>query len=127
MEEDRKYVQVKPAKPDEADGEWVKLAGRKEYLLPPLNFKALRAMQGDLVALGSVADGNAATLTQEKMDTVIKIVHAALVRNYPDIQVSDVEELVDMANFRQVFSVLLGMSGLVRGPAPGKEGSAPAP
>lgn len=127
MEDGPQYTRVQPANPADADGEWVRLAGRKEYLMPALNFKALRGLQDDLQALGNVGEPGAPALTKEKMDTVVKIIHSSLVRNYPDVTTEQVEELVDMANFRTVFGVLMGVSGLVRDGGPGKSVSAAAP
>lgn len=97
-------------------GEWVALGG-EEYKIPPLNFRALRELQSRLAAIGSIQG----IPTETQMMTVVEVVHAALKRNYPDITVELVEDLVDVGNMMTVFTAVLRVAGMERREL-GKEG-----
>ncbi len=42
----------------------------------------------------------------------IEVIHSALSRNYPELTIEDVEELVDLGNFSEVFQAVMGVSML---------------
>jgi len=94
-------------------GEWVVLSG-EEYKIPPLNFRSLRELQGKISSLNT--GGGLPTAAQ--MTTVIEVVHAALKRNYPDITVEAIEDIVDVGNMMQVFTAVLQVSGMQRAAVP---------
>lgn len=93
---------------DLIDGIKVKL-GNKEYFVPPLNFKRLRQLKADIELLSSVKG----TPTDEQMNAVVKVVHSAIERNYPDLTIDDVEEMLDLANAGTVVKAIMGGAGLV--------------
>ena len=85
--------------------------GGREFIVPPLNFKALRALTpklGILAGLGAVP-------TSEQFDVVVDLVHAALTRNYPDMGKDELEELLDLGNLSTALEAVMGASGMVRG------------
>lgn len=100
-------------------GPWVTI-GLQAYRVPPLNFAALRELQDDIEALSASSNMRAETL-----DAVTRVVHAALVRNYPKITLGEVSEMLDVTNFREVAAAVLGASGFRR-IEPG-ESSRPSP
>lgn len=90
------------------DGTKIKLGG-KDYNVPPLNFKRLRQLNEEINLLSSV-NGSP---TNEQMDAMIKVVHSALERNYPNITLEDVEDKLDLANAGTVIRAIMGVSGMV--------------
>jgi hypothetical protein len=91
--------------------EGVKLnLGGREFVAPPLNFKALRALTPKLAILSAMGD----VPTGEQIDVVLDVVHAALVRNYPDLTREELEDLLDLANLAKALVAIMGASGLER-------------
>lgn len=107
-----KRVQV-PPHDEECDGVWVKLSGRREYLVPALNFRALKKFQSKIGGMAAIEGAP----NEEQMDTILEIAHAALKRNYPTITVEQLTDMIDMANFLPLFMAIVNTSGLERGDA----------
>ena len=59
--------------------------------------------------------------TEEEMDAVIDVVHAALTRNYPEFTRESVEEVLDLGNAGDVIKAIMGTSGLEMVKVSGKE------
>ncbi len=93
------------------DGIPLKLGG-EEYVVPPLSLGQVKRL------LPNIEKMQAGTDTLDKFSSVVAIAHAALSRNYPELKYEDVEELVDMGNFKTVLDAVMGASGLARGEAP---------
>lgn len=89
------------------DGTPVKLGGT-EYIVPPLNLKAVRLIQPLLPKLNSMN-----LQDPETIDAMVELVHVALKRNYPDLTKDAVEEIVDIGNLGPVVSAIMAVSGLV--------------
>lgn len=98
----------------EHEGVTLTIAGR-DWIIPALNFAALRSLRPQIEALGSVS--LSATLSDEQIDTVILIIHTALKRNYPDITKDAVEEMIDLGNIKRIINAVMGISGFVTGGA----------
>jgi hypothetical protein len=96
------------------DGAVMTINGQ-EYVIPALNFKALRKLRADLDMLGKVESNR--PLTDDEADAFVRVFHAALVRNYPDMTTDDVEELVDFRNLVPLMTAIMGASGFVAGGA----------
>jgi len=107
---------VEPAR--SRGGKWVRI-GDEEYKVPALALLAIQELQAEVPKLASIRGIPSA----EQMGVVFKIIHAALARNYPDLKVKDVEEMIDLSNFQDVLNSVLEVSGFKRVP-PG-EGVAP--
>ncbi|MFZ5658770.1 MAG: hypothetical protein ACOY5C_02810 [Pseudomonadota bacterium] len=85
--------------------------GGQEYTVPPLNFKALRQYKAPIEGLKGL---NPMAMADADLTLMVEIVHAALVRNYPDLRVEDVEDLLDLANAPIVLPAVFAVSGFER-------------
>jgi hypothetical protein len=95
--------------------------GGRNWVVPPLTLGQLRRLAGDIGRIGE----RSGVLDGEAVGAVVRIVTAALQRNYPDLGEQAVEEMLDLGNTGQVLSAVLTGSGLRRGAGSG-EVSAPA-
>ncbi len=93
------------------DGREITLGG-KVYVLPPLNFAALRRLAPKIQEVGGAFLSGNLFVDMEKALVVSELVHAALKRNYPEITLEEVEEAVDFDNIKDIFPALMGVSGL---------------
>ena len=91
----------------EFDGVAVRV-GRTVYSVPAMNIRRLKKMLPEINNL-TLAAG---TLTNEDQDRLVRIIHSALSRNYPKLTKDDVEDIVDMGNFRTFLQAIMGVSGL---------------
>lgn len=86
--------------------------GKTKLVCPALNFKALKALkpQLNIIQSGWVMDAD-----EEKsalyVEAVVKVVHAALKRNYPHITLESLEEFIDLKNVSGVTMAVMGVSG----------------
>lgn len=94
------------------DGVTLNLGGT-DYVVPPLNFKALRRLLPVIERFGKAG----ASFTPEQMDGVVEVVHAALTRNYPDFPREQLEDVIDLGNAATVLTAVLGASGFIVGNA----------
>lgn len=78
--------------------------GGTVYVVPPLNAAAVKQYREQVSTFlaGSVPD----------IELVCKVLHAALVRNYPNITLQQVEEWVDYGNLVDVMDAVMNTSGL---------------
>ncbi len=90
------------------DGIKLNLNG-EEYIVPPLTFKQIKK----LYPLIEELNGNGGTV--KKMETIVTLTHAALSRNYPELTIEKVEDLVDLGNLKTLSEAVLGASGFTRG------------
>ncbi|HET8552701.1 MAG TPA: hypothetical protein VFM97_09540 [Gammaproteobacteria bacterium] len=108
------------------EGRTIELGG-EERIIPPLNLKALRTLKPEIDRLST---GNIAAngLGDEDIDAIVKIVHAAIARNYPDITAEQVEDWIDLGNSAEVIGAVMTQSGLTRqqGPAGERPGNPPS-
>ena len=91
------------------DGQKLKL-GETEYVVPPLNLKAMRRLLPRISTLTVVG-----LPTDEDLETILDVVHSAMVRNYPDLTKEVVEEGLDVINMKELLGGILGSSGLKAG------------
>lgn len=92
----------------------------KPLVIPPL---ALGDLEQLLDRINLVMAGS---MDKDSIATVIDATHAALLRNYPDMERKEVADLLDLRNMRDALDAVMGASGLeVSEPAPG-EGPAPS-
>lgn len=83
--------------------------GGEEFVVPPLNFKALRA---HMETISGITTG--VPLSSEQIDKSVAIILAAMQRNYPDMTEAELEERLDMANIKIILPAILGASGIKR-------------
>jgi hypothetical protein len=85
-------------------------------VVPPLNLRSVRELKSRIVTF---------TGTLDDMDVVADVLHAALLRNYPEMTMDQVADMVDVGNMGEVMQAVMGVSGLV--PKDGASGEAAAP
>lgn len=83
--------------------------GRFKLIMPALSLKQVRQMTPLLSTIASSANG----ATPDDLGPMCDVIHAALVRNYPDILRADLDDMVDLNNIRDIWPALNGLSGLV--------------
>lgn len=87
-------------------GEWITF-GAEAYRVPPLSFRGLQDLGERIAGLAAIAG----VPTGDQIAAINEIVHAAMERNYPDITVLQVADLVDLENFSDVLGAVLRISG----------------
>lgn len=100
------------------DGKTISMGGR-EWTIPPLNFKALRKFREQLGSM-SAAD-------LSRSDMVSEMILEAMRRNYPDLTLAELEDMLDMGNILPVVEAVLAASGLVQKEAASGEAVAASP
>jgi translation elongation factor EF-4 len=84
--------------------------GGKIWIIPALSFKQLKQLRERIAKLNVEGDD----ISDESIEAASLIVHAALSRNYPQLTVEEVEDLIDMRNLKAVIEATMGIAGLVR-------------
>ena len=82
--------------------------GGKDYVVPALSFRQVKALQDKI---GALSGNMSSMLDPAQMEVIIEIVHASLSRNYPELTIDDVSDLLDMRNAPRVFLSIMGQSG----------------
>ncbi len=82
--------------------------GEVDYIVPPLNFRKLRALRPKLDLLKTLS----ADLSEGQIAVMVECVHAAMTRNYPDLTIAEVEELLDLGNMARIFKAVMNASGM---------------
>lgn len=84
--------------------------GGHEFVLAPLGLRLVREIEAKGHALRESPDA-----TPEQMhDFSVGIVHVSLLRNYPDITLAEVADLVDTVTLQEAQALVLNQSGLKR-------------
>jgi 1-deoxy-D-xylulose 5-phosphate reductoisomerase len=89
------------------DGVPISLGGN-QYTVPALSLGQVKRLMPDIDSV--TANG---TPQDQVVSSAIKITTAALSRNYPEITAEQVEEMLDLSNFKTVLDAVMGISGLV--------------
>lgn len=84
-----------------------KTLGGVEYIIPPISLRALQLLKPQIDTFSNEAD-------IASMDTVTQALHAALLRNYPDITYDEVGDMIDVGNMFELFEMVMDVSGLKR-------------
>lgn len=90
------------------EGKTINLGG-EDYVIAPLTLGQIRSMQKEIESIGRF---DAKTLNDGALDIMIKVIHAGMSRNYPEITTEKIEGLIDLKNIRDVVEAVLGVSGL---------------
>jgi hypothetical protein len=83
--------------------------GGEEYIIPPLSLGQVRKHENDMKALSSKD-----TDPNERPQIMLRIIHAAMTRNYPDLTVGQVEDMVDLGNLLPIIEAVMNTSGMAR-------------
>lgn len=84
--------------------------GERNLLVPPLSLNQLEAHKDELAALDAVEQNPAEAFKSGAFQKMLVLMHAAISRNYPEMSLEAVGDLVDLANFKQFLSAVTGAS-----------------
>lgn len=93
------------------EGEKMTIKG-KEIVVPALTLGWIEDNAKVLESLSSMNEKD--PLKPTDVANIRKVAQAALVRNYPNITVMDLKDLLDLRNFRQLFALIMGASGFTQ-------------
>ncbi|MEN6476126.1 MAG: hypothetical protein ABFD81_19080 [Syntrophaceae bacterium] len=96
------------------DGAKINLGGR-DFIVPALSLGWIKRNKDLLNSIAIPIDGS--IIPPDAVDAVLSTIHAALQRNYPDITIDELGDLIDLGNFAKVFRAIAGQSGLSEGGA----------
>ena len=82
--------------------------GGQDWLVPPLTLGQLRRLMPKVRQLTEIG----ASMGEPQIGVMVEIVAAALQRNYPDVTMDAVENLLDLGNAGAVLNAVLTGSGL---------------
>lgn len=91
--------------------------GGVEYIVPPLSFRKVKQLQPEIDKLSQINAASVTANSSEATEVMIKIIHSALQRNYPEITIDELEDMLDLANVRTIIQAVMGISGFVPGGA----------
>ena len=89
----------------------VNLGGR-EFVAPPIPLKIFRTKAAWFEELNKMQ--RTQMMTPAAAEAVVGIIHAALVRNYPDLTVEEVEDLLDLRSMTETVTAIMDFSGAVK-------------
>jgi hypothetical protein len=84
--------------------------GGQDWLVPPLTLGQLRRLMPKVRQLTEIG----ASMGEPQIGVLVEIVAVALQRNYPDVTMDTVENLLDLGNAGVVLNAVLTGSGLKR-------------
>ena len=88
----------------------VLILGRRRLEVPPLSFRDIKKLRGLLLEVEQMQQG-AIIPSDAELDKICKIVHTAVIQNYPDIREDDVDAMINLNNAREVLQAcILGVN-----------------
>lgn len=96
------------------DGVKVDIGGTV-FIVPPMNIGTFKRTKADRAALGDPQ-----TTEDDRIDAAVRVVHASLLRNYPDLTIAEVENLLTFANLRRVLPDVVAAWSASEDSDPGK-------
>lgn len=90
------------------EGAPIKVRG-KEYIVPGLSFAQLEKHMKAIERLNDKK--NKGALTPQIMQDIATVIHAAMSRNYPDLKLDDIKDMIDTRNAGYFVQVIMGLSG----------------
>ena len=85
--------------------------GRQTYVVPALTCRQLKKHRANIAVLPQLLNRDP---TDEEVDGLLDVFHAAVSRNYPDVDRDQLEDLVDLNNLPSLIQAVLAQSGLER-------------
>lgn len=95
------------------EGEEVVIRG-KTYIVPGLSFGQLEQHEKLLTRMSSMK--NKSALTPQIMNDIATVIHLSLSRNYPEMSIKEVKDIVDTRNAARLVQTVMGVSGLEQQP-----------
>jgi hypothetical protein len=105
------------------EGVSITLGGR-EFILPSLTFRQVRQFSADGTLEKVPMNGATFIAKPECRDAAEVVLFAALSRNYPDLKLEQMADLLDLNVVEAAVAAVMGVSGLTRRTAPGEAGAA---
>jgi hypothetical protein len=99
----------------------IEMVGRT-WIVPPLTIGQIRRLSAEFALM---RNDHIDLLDPQSIVAAVKVVTAAMQRNYPELTEGQVEEALDLRNAPVVMQAILGASGLQRGTRPGEAPAAP--
>ena len=81
--------------------------GEKTYIVPPLNLKFIEKNE-ELLAKVGVVDKKT---PRASLGICAQVIHAAISRNYPDVELEDLKDGLDLHNIPILITIIMGQSG----------------
>jgi hypothetical protein len=91
--------------------------GATEYVVPPLSMRAVRDLTPDFEIVSKTTNVG---MSPEVINAMGRILLAAFKRNYPDMELDQLLDMLDPTNMGDIFVAIASSSGLKQG-----EGRAP--
>ena len=88
------------------EGETIVIRGN-EYVIPGMSFAQLEANAEDIDKIMTAKDED----MMKMLGVTSKIVHLAMGRNYPDLTLDEVKDMLDMRNMQKIIQAIMGGSG----------------
>ncbi len=85
--------------------------GGEDFIVPSLNFFSIKKNRASIEMISRMKLGSFPT--EEEFDAIITVIHAALSRNYTELTIEQVAEIVDLKNMGQIIQSVMGISGFV--------------
>lgn len=100
--------------------------GGREFTLPALNIEQLETYEEDIKKVSEAAVKGVEAFAKERFAAMARVIHAALTRNYPELAIEEVRNLLDLRSVGPAFQAVMGVSGLDQKEAPSPVGEAKA-
>lgn len=91
---------------DIIDGVNIRMGGQVFYV-PPLNFKRVRQMRAKLALISQIAS----IPTDAEMTMIAEVTLSAIERNYPTMDLKQLDEMLDLGNIAPILKAIMGASG----------------
>lgn len=86
--------------------------GGEDYILPALSLRGVRDCEEDLDFIQQKVDDSGGAFSEERFAAICRVVHTALIRNYPKVKLDEMRDLVDLNSLPILIDAVLGLSGL---------------
>lgn len=90
------------------EGKTISVKG-KEWVVPALSFKQYKEANSKFAEISKeMLESKDLEFSPKMMDDLVGLVHMAMKRNYPELTLDEVEEMMDLGNATAFTSAILG-------------------
>ncbi len=88
--------------------------GDQDYIMPSLSVGQAEKYWPELLNLDrtGVSAEEVKELLPKKFDSMVTVIHAALSRNYAELTIDQLKDMVSIGQLRQLMLVVMGQSGI---------------
>ena len=101
------------------EGKPVEIGGRN-FVVPPLTIGQLKRLRPKIEAMASAKPDASA---MDQVDDIIDIIHAAIGRNYPDLTVDELADMIPLPDVQRIVEEVMSASGLEKTSGNGAAGT----